>query len=282
MRKGTVMHLPSNRLATGEIDRHVRATYKSLRWGLAALAVAFPLVLWGAGAWAGLQPQPSMSAYYFAALAGDPCVFFPMRVYLVGFLCAISAALYLYKGFTEIENWLLNTAAVLGVFIAVYPDNLLQPQVDWCPILKPVQAWQASQPLLHDWASVAMFVCLGLTAAFCAHKTLDYLPARHAQWKPVFFWTYIVIAALMVLLPLAISAANTILEASLQLGGKVFYMELAAIWCFAAYWAVKSIELSLSDAEEMAVAGTLPPPIAAAAPGTPAGGGQPTGTAPSS
>ena len=79
-----------------ELWKHFSDTYFSLRLGLAVLAFAFPFVLYGLGKFLGLDLQPSMSAYFWAATA-EQCASFPMRTIFVGFLVAIGAGLYLYK-----------------------------------------------------------------------------------------------------------------------------------------------------------------------------------------
>src|SRR5688500_17264056 len=92
--------------------QHFSDTYLSIRLGLAVLAFGFPILLWAWGHFIhGLPLQPSMSAYFWAA---DPthCASFPMRSIFVGVLIAIAACLYLYKGLTTLENYLLNGAAV--------------------------------------------------------------------------------------------------------------------------------------------------------------------------
>src|SRR4051812_17674180 len=87
-------------------------TYFSLRTGLAVLAFAMPIVLYGYGRLRhGLDLQPSMSRYFWAAAMADQCAAFPMRTVFVGFLVAIGVGLYLYKGLTRLENSLLNVAA---------------------------------------------------------------------------------------------------------------------------------------------------------------------------
>ena len=44
--------------------RHVVATYNTLWFGMAVIAFAFPLLLWGWGRWYDLPLQGSMSVYY--------------------------------------------------------------------------------------------------------------------------------------------------------------------------------------------------------------------------
>ena len=95
-----------------ELWKHFSDTYFALRVGLAALAFAMPLALYLYGRFRhGLDLQPSMSAYFWAA-AADQCATFPMRTIFVGFLFAIGVGLFLYKGLTPLENYTLNAAAI--------------------------------------------------------------------------------------------------------------------------------------------------------------------------
>lgn len=233
---------------------HFSDTYFSLRIGLAGLAFAFPLVLWGYGKLRhGLDLQPSMSAYFWAAATLEQCATFPMRTIFVGFLFAIGVGLYLYKGMTNLENYLLNVAGICAAVVAVFPeyiatdDTAKDPRIaelfTTCPAVKVWAA--ASEPFVHFTAAVLLFVLLWAVARFCAGKTLDYLPSdqdaaafrrryRLLGWAMLLFW----IPALLVAFVLGLW------------GHKVFFIEAAGVWTFGLYWAVKSRELSLSRLEE--------------------------------
>lgn len=234
---------------------HFSDTYFSLRLGLALLAFSFPLVLYFYGKYRhGLDLQPSMSAYFFAASA-EQCASFPMRTLFVGYLFAIGVGLYLYKGITDLENLLLNAAGVCAAVVAIFPerispadaatDDRLRQLFQDCPnVLAYAQA--ASGPPVHYIAAVLMFVLLAVVAWACADKTLEYLPPGKGD-PETFRTTYRVIAVLMVLCP----ATGLVLAALLGgLSKYVFFVEAAGVWTFAAYWAFKSRELALSRLEK--------------------------------
>jgi len=233
---------------------HFSDTYFSLRVGLAALAFAFPLVLYLYGRLRyGLDLQPSMSAYFFAATA-QQCASFPMRTLFVGFLCAIGVGLYLYKGITALENVLLNIAGACAAGVAIFPERITvaEAQTDArlrqlfgdCPsVLQWAQAPQG--PPLHYIAAVSLFVILAVVAWACAHQTLEYLPAGKGDANR-FRRTYRTLAVLMVLCPLTGGVLALTLS---HLSSYVFFVEAAGVWTFGAYWAVKSRELSLSRLE---------------------------------
>ena len=115
-----------------ELLKHFSYTYFSLRTGLAVIAFAMPFVLYLHGKfWHGLDLHPSMSRYFWAAELGQ-CATFPMRTIFVGFLFAIGAALYLYKGLTPLESLFLNGAAICASLVAIFPqrfDKLKSPTI---------------------------------------------------------------------------------------------------------------------------------------------------------
>jgi hypothetical membrane protein len=224
-------------------------TYFSLRTGLVVLAFSMPVVLYGYGKLRhGLDLQPSMSRYFWAAMA-DQCAAFPMRSVFVGFLFAIGVGLYLYKGLTRLENALLNLAAVCAALVAIYPERLsvadaaadqgLADLFQSCPAVK---AW-ADVPAMpiHYVAAVALFVLLATVAWICADKSLEYLPPDQDAAK--FRRTYKAIAIAMIAFPLlGLVVAFLFGFAS----SRIFFIEAAGIWTFGVFWAVKSRELSLS------------------------------------
>lgn len=251
------MHLPKMNIDDPghRLGEHMLGSYTTLRLVLVVLAIAFPLVLWLGGEWIGVQRASSMSAYYFAARDEPTCVFFPMRPYLVGILCAICLGLYAYKGFTQWENLFLNLAAISGFVVALVPDNLLDYQIKGCGILRVVQDAQKGQPLWHDYASFAMFGFLAITALFFAHQSLKYLPEGYRQWKKWFSAAYILIAIAMIALPYVIYSMNTSTEPPNR---NVFWMEMVAIYCFAGYWGLKSLEMHISKGEKLAARNIKP------------------------
>ena len=235
-----------------ELWKHFSDTYFSLRAGLVLLAFAMPFVLYLYGKFGhGLDLQPSMSAYFWAA-AKDQCATFPMRTILVGFLFAIGVGLYAYKGLTPLENTLLNAAAVCAALVAIYPERLSLADADSdqrvaqlfesCPA---VRAWATLPSLpIHYVAAVILFVLLAIIAWFCASKSLEYLPAGHDP--ATFRRTYKGIAIAMILFPIPGFAAAILFGVA---SDKVFFIEAAGILTFAVYWAVKSRELALSRLE---------------------------------
>lgn len=233
--------------------RHFSDTYFSLRIGLVLLAFAFPFILYLYGKYRhGLDLQPSMSRYFWAATA-EQCATFPMRTIFVGFLLAISVGLYAYKGLTKLENFLLNGASICAALVAIYPERLSQDDIrmdpsvaelfDTCPA---VSAWAAMQEQLpiHYAAAVTLFIILAIVAWACARKSLNYLQSETDRVK--YRRIYKGISVGMILFPLPGLLIAFLLNLTTHW---VFFVEAAGIMTFGLYWAVKSRELALSRLE---------------------------------
>jgi hypothetical protein len=234
---------------SAELWKHFSDTYFSLRMGLASLGFAMPFALYLYGKLGhGLDLQPSMSAYFWAA-GQDQCATFPVRTIFVGFLFAIAVFLYAYKGLTPLENTLLNTAAVCASLVAIFPERIslteaagdlrLAELFENCPAVK---AWAAlpSWPV-HYMAAVLLFVFLAIVVWFCAEKSLEYLPVDHDA--AAFRRAYRAIAVAMILFPVPGLAVAFLFGVPAD---KVFFIEAAGILTFGVYWSVKSYELHLS------------------------------------
>ncbi len=240
-----------------ELWKHFSDTYFSLRVGLALLAFTMPFVLYLYGKFGhGLDLQPSMSAYFWAA-GKNQCATFPMRTIFVGFLSAVGVGLYVYKGLTPLENTLLNAAALCALLVAIYPERLslaeaasdprLAQLFDNCPA---VRAWaEQPPPPIHYTAAVILFVLLAIVAWFCANKSLEYLPVDRDPVK--FRRIYRALAIAMMLFPVSGLVLALLFHAA---SDKIFFIEAAGILTFGIYWAVKSYELALSRLESDPVA----------------------------
>lgn len=235
-----------------ELWKHFSKTYMSLRTGLFILAFSMPFVLYLYGKFRhGIDLQPSMSAYFWAA-AQDQCASFPMRTIFVGYLFAIGVGLFAYKGLTNLENSLLNAAALCAFAVAIYPERLhltdaaIDPRVaqlfESCP---DVKAWAMLPSLpIHYMAAIILFVLLAIVSWVCAYKSLEYLPTGQDPAK--FRRGYRIIAIAMILFPIAGLAVAFLLGI---LSDKVFFIEAAGVITFGIYWFVKTRELKRSSLE---------------------------------
>lgn len=239
-----------------ELRKHFSTSYLWMRRGLYALAFTMPFVLYLYGKFRhGLDFQPSMSAYFWAATQ-DQCATFPMRTVFVGYLYAIGVGLLFYKGLTNLESALLKGAALCAFAVATYPERLLtseqrlNPDASIDPLVEQlfnncsaIKDWAYLPSLpIHLISAIILFVLLAIVAWLCAEKSLKYLPKGHNRKH--FRNIYRGIAIAMLLFPFLGYAVAFLLD---LLSSKVFFIEAAGVLTFGFYWFVKTRELTLSD-----------------------------------
>src|SRR6185295_8634027 len=173
----------------------------------------------------------SMSAYY-----GDHNGL--MRNWLVGILWVVGSFLYLYKGYSTLENILLNLAGAFAVGVAMVPCN----------------CWSTPGPSsrLHAFVAVSFFLSMAAVCLFCAGDTISLLPDQ--KTRDAFKRRYHVIGILLVASPATAVLVSYVLR---QFDNYKFFVEAFGVWMFAAYWLVKSREFSITSAEKRAVRGQL-------------------------
>ncbi|HEU0177431.1 MAG TPA: hypothetical protein VFV58_24475 [Blastocatellia bacterium] len=221
-----------NPMKPEQLQKHITGTYISLRYGLIAIAVAFPLILWlGGHLRQGLPLQGSLSAYYHSS----------MRDVFVGALFGISACLYFYKGYSALENIALNLAGIFAVGVAVFP-------MEWkfdnaCATF----TWGKA----HGVCAFLSFACIAVVCWFCASDTLSEMEDKNRIKK--YKIIYKSLGVLMVLSPAIAIFLTTVLQYDRPDKSIVFFVELVAMYVFAAYWLVKSREIKATNAEQKAV-----------------------------
>lgn len=225
------MHIPTGgEMTARDLRRNMMRTYFTLRVGIVVLSFALPLVLliYSLASFGGLVAG-SMSAFYGGV----------MRDWFVGILWAIGFFLINYKGFSALEDWLLNFAGVFAVLVAMTPCNC------WGDTALAKSTW-------HTVFAVAFFACMASVCLFCARDTITLLP--EAADRDRFRRAYVSIAILLAVSPLAAVATAYFAQAR---DSRVFFIEWFAVWVFAAYWATKSMEFKLTAAERRALLGAL-------------------------
>lgn len=215
----------------GDLQRHVLATYQSLRRGVGILTFAFPFVVWGIGRLHGIGLQHSISAYYWAGADGET----PARVCFVGVLFALATFFALYRGFTWKEDVAFNLAGAFAVGVAYLP-------MPW------PEGSGTSWFSLHGACAIALFACLVYVVWWRSSDTLGELkdPALERGYRQ----KYAAIAVLMGLSPIAAFVLNTFVAGSQSF---VFFAESCGIWAFGVYWWVKNGELERSSAVQKAL-----------------------------
>lgn len=224
-------------------------TYFSLRVALGSLALGLPLALFLAGAFLqGIRLQPSISAYYHS----------DARDVFVGALWAIGLGLIAYKGFSRREDWALNIGGVLACCVALFPmppEDALR-----CTLAGDIPAhlatsslydrtsWQVLQAKLHFPAAVSFYIALGFVMMFCSHHTLHLVPAQRRRW---YLAAYPALGALFVgsMVAAFVLMKFVIRPEEVCRDRWVFWVEVAGIVPFAAYWFIKTMECKLHDTD---------------------------------
>jgi hypothetical protein len=159
---------------------------------MAVLAIVFPFLLLVVGWLHGLPLQGSMSAYYWASSEGDP----QMRVWFVGFIFAIGACLWLYKGYSMSENWALNIAALFIICVALCP-------MSWkCGSEHGYCAPSIFNQTLHSVFAFAFFVCTFWVALVESQRTVSTFPKT--QLRIPLRVVYGILAVLLIVLPVLV------------------------------------------------------------------------------
>lgn len=206
----------------GELYAHISATYRTLRIGLAAVAILLPVALWiGTG-----QPRPSLSDYYHAGGW--------MRDLFVGALCAIGVFLALYKGYSSAEDVALDLAGVAAIVVALVPTDRRE--------VPGVRVELATSGLVHLIAAVSFFL---LIAYVCVFRSGDTLELMDEERRRGFQRTYRLLGAAMLAAPAAAWGVRYLPGAAAY--PYVFFAELAGVLVFAAFWIVKSREIGILE-----------------------------------
>jgi hypothetical protein len=219
-------------MTSDKLQKNILSTYFTLRMGIVVLSVALPLILYFGGKLGGIDLLNSMSAYY-GAHGGL------MRNWLVGILWVVGSFLYLYKGYSTLENILLNLAGAFAVGVGMVPCNC------W------PEAGEAISTL-HAFVAVSFFLSMAAVCLLCAGDTINLLPDQ--KTRDAFKRRYRIIGVMLVASPLTALLVSYVL---LQFDNYKFFVEAFGVWMFAAYWLVKSREFAITSAEKRAVRGQL-------------------------
>lgn len=211
----------------------IATSYFILRNGIAAIALAFPVILLVG---VGLDDvQASLSAYYhFSPASPRAYGAGEMRDVFVGALCTIGAFLLFYRGCTVREDLALNVAGVAAILVAIFP-------MDW-----PADGGPMTATARVHFASAAIF--FAMIGYVCVFRAGDTLPVHDAARRRRFALVYRGFGILMIAVPCVIYVlhrlgprpANNHLE---------LVVELAGVVVFAGFWLTKGYEILLFERE---------------------------------
>jgi hypothetical protein len=208
-----------------DIRRHILDTYTYLRLGMAGIGIIFPLVLWWGGLTFGVAFQASISSYYHT----------PMRDIFVGSMITIGSFLWFYQGITKKENFALNCAGILAVIVALTPTVLTKAvgQVK-CEtfIMRGISETTASY--IHGISAMLFFFAI---AYVCIATSKTEINQKYQK-------IYNFLGAGMIVFPIASALLLHFLKETSSL---IYFVELAAVWVFSAYWLVKTREINESQ-----------------------------------
>jgi Protein of unknown function (DUF998) len=236
--------LTAKPLRTLDLQNLMTRSFFAMRWAMFGIGVALPPALW---IWLLVvdtgHPLPnSLSGYYHT----------DARNLFVGALVASGLLLFLYKAFDTIENLLLNVAGVAAIGVAFFPCKPDPGATDG----STAGYWE------HGVFALITFGGMGLVAVFFASSTVKLLPER---LRPRFAGIYRILGLLMIAAPVVAIVVTRMTKET----HATFWVEVAGLYAFAAYWLVKTIEYRRTNAERKAVSGTLdltagpasPPPV---------------------
>ena len=202
---------------------HLEASFIAQRIGMAGVALVFPLFFIGSSLLGRTDWQPSISAYYWTRDLE--------RDFFVGALCATGVFLVLYKGYTLLEDLILDVAGACAIgvaFVAVLKDSDCGP---------PGFSW-------HGFFAVTFFACIGTICIFMSKKSLE--EERDLKRKAAFlrlYWACAAVMAVAIVAALAIKLLPWQQTQALCEAGWTFWCESLGVWAFAAFWYVKTREL---------------------------------------
>ena len=209
-----------------DIQKHITQTYINLRIGISVMALLLPVILFF-GAWISdnFEAQGSISAYYHT----------PLRNLFVGILISIGSFLYLYKGFSEKENFALNIAGALAIGIALLPTRIPEEIVNNYPDLLPPEPFTAYVP--HVICAFSFFAAIAYVCIYRSDDTVQLIqdPSTQKRYRNL----YRAYGTLMIGLPLFAGVLSLLAVREFA----IFIVEFVAVWVFAAFWLTKSREV---------------------------------------
>jgi len=186
-----------------------------------------------------------------------------LRDLFVGGLFIVGVLLIVYRGFLPNEDLVLNFAGVFAMGVALFhmPWGEHRSWIDEAlrPLFKRLP-WELDVPSVHYVCALLLFICLGYVCFWCGTATLD-LPGDPGPKgkgrslspgeKSRLRWAYrgcgIFMASSVVLGPFFSHIPNIRSKHA-----KVLLIEFFGMIGFAAYWVLKTWEISTTGADRLA------------------------------
>ncbi|QJW94547.1 hypothetical protein [Frigoriglobus tundricola] len=212
-----------------DIRTHMLATYASLRRLIAVATAAFLITLAGYR-YVGHDPvhRDSISAYYYHH-NGDV----RMKDLFIAALSSVGLLLVAYQGYTDRENWALNTGGVALLGVVAFP-------MDW-DLATDSSGELTIRGGVHYTCAVTFFLSLGYVCLYRAQDTLGLIPVQAQRTyrnlyriTGFFMWTVPAVALLL---------------RWIGYDGWVYVVEYFGVSVFLIYWIVKSVEMRVSLTE---------------------------------
>jgi hypothetical protein len=163
------------------------------------------------------------------------------RNLFVGFLCVIGASLFMYSGFSKLEDILLDLAGFLLLLVALFPTDWAGSQLGGliCEDFKPFQAsLLLGLPVsIHNFAAIGFFLAITLVNYKTALISVAFISDadQRQRWSRIF-------SVARFLMPASLLLAF-LLSRAFDPGRWVLWLECAGIWAFSIYWLLKSLEI---------------------------------------
>ena len=225
------------------------ASFLKLSFGMGAIAALLPIALMLADR---SGDHWSISSYYYVQPGGLPGG--TARNLLVGALWATGAFLFLFRGLSRAENWLLNLAGLSGISVAMNPMA-----ADQC-------ARKSGFPV-HGASAAVFFLCLAIVAIGYSKKRVQFITDKRMRRR--FITAYNVVGAAMVIMPATVVAIHYLARTGCT-NPWIFWVESLGIWAFAIYWFIKTAEYRILLAARVGrTTPSAPPAIPADGAGAP-------------
>ena len=197
------------------------------RRGMAFLAAMFPIAFLASSFLLGRTKfQTSISAYYWTL---DP-----ERNIFVGVLCAVAVFLLLYKGYSWLEDRILDVAGASTAGVAFFPMD----KSGDCT---------SSGVSAHGVFAVLFFACIFYICIFMSERTLKEIPEpdRQATFRRAYRWCSGIMIVSVALAVLSRFLPREYIQGLCE-SSAIFWFEAVGVWTFSAFWYIKTRELDPS------------------------------------